>query len=143
MDKRFVGALIFAFFVAAGVSFALYRLVSNTQPVLAPAPTEKLVLASHDIEPGTILRDGDVVLADWPAQAPTNAFSHTQDVVGRGVTAKIYAKEAILASRLAPQGAGSGLAAVIPPGMRAVWLPEAHAPEGTGIPLLRSHRGHH
>jgi len=43
-----------------------------------------------------------------------------QDFIGRGVTTKIYAKEAILETRLAPKGAGGGLAATIPKGMRAV-----------------------
>ena len=43
-----------------------------------------------------------------------------QELVGRGVTTAIYAKEPIIDSRLAPKGAGGGLAAMIPPGMRAV-----------------------
>ena len=43
-----------------------------------------------------------------------------QDLVGRGVTTAMYAKEPVIESRLAPKGAGGGLAAMIPPGMRAV-----------------------
>ena len=41
-------------------------------------------------------------------------------MVGRGVITPIFAKEPIIESRLAPKGAGGGLAAMIPPGMRAV-----------------------
>ena len=41
-------------------------------------------------------------------------------MVGRGVITPIFAKEPIIDSRLAPKGAGGGLAAMIPPGMRAV-----------------------
>ena len=41
-------------------------------------------------------------------------------MVGRGVITPIFAKEPMIESRLAPKGAGGGLAAMIPPGMRAV-----------------------
>jgi pilus assembly protein CpaB len=53
---------------------------------------------------------------------PTRRSSdlRSQDLVGRGVTTTIYAKEPIIESRLAPKGAGGGLAAMIPQGMRAV-----------------------
>jgi hypothetical protein len=36
MDKRLVAVLIFAFLVATLASLTLYRLVFDTQPVLAP-----------------------------------------------------------------------------------------------------------
>lgn len=121
MNRRFVAVLIFAFIVATGASITLYRLTSNrSQPARAAAPTVKLVLASRDLELGTVLREGDLMLSDWPGEAPTGASSHTQDVVGRGVLTKIYAKEPVLEARLALKGAGGGFASTIPKGMRAV-----------------------
>jgi pilus assembly protein CpaB len=124
MNKRFIAVLIFAFMVATGASMTLYRLTSNrSQPARAPAPTVKVVLASRDLELGAILREGDVVLADWPGEVPAGACAHTQDVLGRGVITKIYAKEPILEARLAAKGAGGGFAATIPQGMRAVAVP--------------------
>jgi pilus assembly protein CpaB len=124
MNKRFVAVLIFAFIVATGASLTLYRLTSNhAQPARAAGPTVKLVLASRDLELGTILRDGDIVLTDWPGEVPIGTSSHTQDYVGRGVITKIYAKEPIVESRLAPKGAGGGFAITIPQGMRAVAVP--------------------
>jgi pilus assembly protein CpaB len=124
MNKRFAAVLIFAFIVATGASLTLYRLTSNrSQPARAAAPTVKLVLASRDLELGTILRDGDLVLADWSGDAPAGASNHITDFVGRGVTTKIYAKEPILEARLAPKGAGGGFAVIIPQGMRAVAVP--------------------
>jgi pilus assembly protein CpaB len=121
MNRRFVVVLIFAFIVATGASFALYRLTA-TQPARAE-PRVKLVLASRDLELGTILRESDVALTDWPGEVPTGAAFHTQDFVGRGVITKIYAKEPILEGRLAPKGAGGGFAVMIPQGMRAVAVP--------------------
>jgi pilus assembly protein CpaB len=140
MDKRFVAVLIFAFIVATAASFTLYRLISNqTQLARAALPTEKVVLASRDLELGTIIRDDDLVLRDWRGEVPAGASSRTEDFVGRGVITKIYAKEAILDSRLALRGAGGGLAAMIPPGMRAVAVPVNQVVDVAGFAVPGMH----
>jgi pilus assembly protein CpaB len=121
MNKRFVGVLIFAFIVASVASLLLYRLLLNRPQSAKAAPAmAQIVLSARDIEAGTVLKEEDVKLSDWPGSVPTGAAAKTQDVVGRGVTTPIFAKEPIIESRLAPKGAGGGLAAMIPPGMRAV-----------------------
>jgi pilus assembly protein CpaB len=120
MNKRFVGVLLFATIVATVASLLLYRLLINRpQPAKAAMATTQIVLATRDIDVGTVLKEEDVKLADWPGSVPVGASMKTQDVVGRGITTAIYAKEPIIDSRLAPKGAGGGLAAMIPPGMRA------------------------
>jgi pilus assembly protein CpaB len=120
MNKRFVGVLLFATIVATVASLLLYRLLINRpQPAKAAVATTQIVLATRDIDVGTVLKEEDVKLADWPGSVPVGASMKTQDVVGRGITTAIYAKEPIIDSRLAPKGAGGGLAAMIPPGMRA------------------------
>src|SRR5215467_8267388 len=121
MNKRFVGVLIFAFVVASVASLMLYRLLLNRpQSAKAAQAAVQIVLATRDIEVGTVIKEDDVRLSDWPAAVPLGAAGKTQDVVGRGVTTPIFAKEPVIDSRLAPKGAGGGLAAMIPPGMRAV-----------------------
>lgn len=121
MNKRFVGVLIFAFVVASVASMLLYRLLLNRPQAAKAAPAAaQIVLATRDIEVGTVLKEEDVRLAEWPGAVPTGAAGKTQDMVGRGVITPIFAKEPIIESRLAPKGAGGGLAAMIPPGMRAV-----------------------
>jgi pilus assembly protein CpaB len=121
MNKRFVGVLIFAFVVASVASLMLYRLLLNRPSAAkAAASTVQIVLSTRDIEIGTVIKEEDVKLSDWPGTVPVGAVSKTQDIVGRGVTAPIFAKEPVIESRLAPKGAGGGLAAMIPPGMRAV-----------------------
>lgn len=121
MNKRFVGVLTFAFVVAAGASLILYKVLLN-RPTSAKAAqtTTKVVLAGKNLEVGTVLKEDDVTLSDWPSAIPQGAITRVQDLVGRGVTTAIYAKEPVIESRLAPKGAGGGLAAMIPPGMRAV-----------------------
>jgi pilus assembly protein CpaB len=121
MNKRFIGVLLFATVVATVASLLLYRLLINrpTTQAKSTVPTTQIVLANRDIDVGTVLKEEDVKLADWPGSVPTGASTKTQDVVGRGITTTIYAKEPVIESRLAPKGAGGGLAAMIPPGMRA------------------------
>ncbi len=121
MNKRFVGVLTFAFLVAAGASLVLYRVLINRAPTTNAAPTMvQVALATRNLEVGTLLKEEDVALSEWPGAVPIGATAQVKDVLGRGVTTAIFAKEPIIESRLAPKGAGGGLAAMIPSGMRAV-----------------------
>jgi pilus assembly protein CpaB len=121
MNKRFVGVLTFAFLVAAGASLILYRVLLNRPQNTKAAPaTAHIVLAAKNLEIGTVLKEEDVTLSDWSGPVPLGSTARVQDLVGRGVTTTMYAKEPVIDSRLAPKGAGGGLAAMIPPGMRAV-----------------------
>lgn len=119
MNKRFVGVLLFATIVATVASLLLYRLLINRPQPAKAASSTQIVLASRDIDVGTVLKEEDIKLADWPGAVPVGASAKTTDVVGRGITTAIYAREPVIESRLAPRGAGGGLAAMIPPGMRA------------------------
>jgi pilus assembly protein CpaB len=120
MNKRFIGVLLFATIVATVASLLLYRLLINRpQTTKAAVTTTQIVLAARDIDVGTVLKEEDVKLADWPGSVPVGASMKTQDVVGRGITVAVYSKEPVIESRLAPRGAGGGLAAMIPRGMRA------------------------
>jgi pilus assembly protein CpaB len=122
MTKRFVGVLIFAFVVASLASLLLYRFLASSRPqtfAVAP-PMAHLVVAVKDLEIGRVLKEEDVKVADWPGGVPLSAVVKVQDLVGRGVIAPIYEKEPVLETRLAPRGAGGGLASMIPTGMRAV-----------------------
>jgi pilus assembly protein CpaB len=120
MNRRFVGVLIFAFIVATGGGVLTYRALINRAPaVKASAPMTQVVVAAHDLDVGSVLRDGDVRLADWPGGVPTGATTRPQDVVGRGVLTTIYSQEPVIETRLAPKGGGGGFASTIPQGMRA------------------------
>src|SRR6186997_3456245 len=101
MNKRFVGVLMFAFVVASVASLLLYRLLLN-RPAAAKAPssTVQIVLATRDIEVGTVLKEEDVRLSEWLGSVPVGAAAKTQDIVGRGVITPIFAKEPVIESRL-------------------------------------------
>ena len=99
----------------------------------------KLVLASHDLEPGTIIRELDLVLTDWLGEVPAGAPSHTQGVIGRGVFNKIYAKEPVVQACLAPKGAGGAFSATIPQGMRAAAVPVSEVVGAAGFAVPGMH----
>jgi len=121
MNKRFVGVLLFAFVVASVASLLLYRLLINRPQAATAAPkTVQIVVAGHDLEVGAVLKEDDLKLTDWAGAVPVGAASKTQDLVGRGIISKMVEREPVIESRLAAKGAGGGLAATIPPGMRAV-----------------------
>ncbi|HUJ24281.1 MAG TPA: Flp pilus assembly protein CpaB [Bryobacteraceae bacterium] len=120
MNQRLFSVLTFAFVVSAGASLLLYRLIASRVTANAKQPTTQVIVAARNLELGTLLRESDLKMGDWSGPLPTGALLRKEDVVGRGVMAAIYDGEPIIESRLAPKGAGAGLAATIPAGMRAV-----------------------
>lgn len=112
--------MLFAFVVAGCASLLLYRLtVSHVSTQAAPAAA-KAIVATHNLELGSLIRDTDIRDANWPGALPAHAVLKKEDIIGRGVMTVIFEGEPILDTRLAPKGAGGGLAAMIPSGMRAV-----------------------
>lgn len=123
MNRRLFAVFVFALAVASLTSFAVYRLiVSHVGKPTAAVVSNKLMVAAHDLQVGELIRDYDLSEIAWPGPVPDEAIRARQDVVGRGVIAPIYKNEPILERRLAPKGAGAGLASTIPVGMRAVAL---------------------
>jgi pilus assembly protein CpaB len=120
MNKRLAGILLFALVISAAASFLLYQLIAKRITSQQDVPTTKLLVAARNLEVGAMLKEGDVRLADWKGAVPPHALSKPEEVVNRGVVASIFEGEPILEERLAAKGAGAGLAATIPVGMRAV-----------------------
>jgi pilus assembly protein CpaB len=119
MNQRFVSVLIFSFVVAAGASLVLYRLLARRVEPNGPPP-QQVFLAAHNLDPGTLIKDQDLKTGPWVGLLPVGALVKKEDITGRGVVAPIVEGEPVLASRLAARGAGAGMAAMIPNGMRAV-----------------------
>ena len=122
MNKRLLSVLIFAFLVSAGASVALYQLIASRVTVNAKPPAAQVLVAARNLEIGTLIKDSDFKLSDWPGALPAGAILKKEEAVGRGVVIAVFADEPLIESRLAPKGAGAGLAAAIKPGMRAVAL---------------------
>ena len=116
--------LLFIGFVAlalgAFVSFVVYKNVLSRSSA-GNEPGADVIVAANDIQVGAKLQDGDIRMVKVPASVvPPNSFRSRSQIVGRGVILPIQKGEFILPSKLAAENAGSGLPALIPPGMRAV-----------------------
>jgi pilus assembly protein CpaB len=68
---------------------------------------------------GYLVKEADLKMGPWVGSIPAGALTDKQKAIGRGVIAPIYEGEPVIDNRLAAAGAGGGLAATIPPGMRA------------------------
>ena len=118
MNRRLLNILLIAFVIAAGATYIVFRMVGNR--IASPRPTTtRVIAAATDIKLGSVLRDSDLTTVEVVGNPPKGAILKPADAIGRGVTSNLYMGEPILDSRLAPMGSGGGLAAIIPPGMRA------------------------
>jgi pilus assembly protein CpaB len=119
MNRKLSTILLIAFAVAAASSFLVYRIVGRQMQASPRPTTTKIVVAAHDLELGSVLKDADLSTAEWVGPVPKAALLKKEMVIGRGVVSQLYAGEPIIETRLAAAGAGGGMAATIPPGMRA------------------------
>lgn len=120
MNQRVIAVLIFALIVASGATLLFYRVFASRLSAPPKQAAIKVVVAAQKLEVGTLIKDSDLVLADWGAALPPEALQKKEELVGRGVIEPIYQGEPVLKNRLAAVGAGAGLAAIIPTGYRAV-----------------------
>jgi pilus assembly protein CpaB len=120
MNQRFLTVILFAFAVSAVASFGLYKVVTGRMDSAKPVATTPVVAAARDLPEGSLVKAEDLSIMEWTGPVPPQAILKIEDAVGRGVIGQMFAGEPVLASRLAMKGAGAGLAAMIPTGMRAV-----------------------
>ena len=129
MSQRVVVILLIALLVAGGVSLLVYRMVTRQARANAQA-TAQVVVAARDLEVGTLIKDTDLKLGNWPGVVPKGVAVKKEAVIGRGVVFPVFENEPLNESRLASPGAGGGLAATIPQGMRACAV---HVNEVVGV----------
>jgi pilus assembly protein CpaB len=83
--------------------------------------TQKVVIATVDLELGNKLNPQMLSVIDWPqGSAPLGTFSDLKEVQDRVLKTSVQRGEAILNNKLAPVGSGGGLSAVITSGKRAM-----------------------
>ena len=118
MNQRVSAILLVALLVSAGATYTVYRLISSrNQP--GPTASARVMVAARNLEIGTLIKEADLRPGPWLGEVPAGMAQKRETFIGRGVVAPIYAGEPVMDSRLAPAGAGGGLAATIPAGMRA------------------------
>jgi pilus assembly protein CpaB len=120
MQQRLLAVVAFALVIALAASYLVYRQLEKRIRSGEPTQTTRILVAAHDLQIGTLIKEADVQLADWHDPAPAYAIRKADVAVGRGVMSMIYAGEPVHPQRLAPVGGGGGLASTIPIGKRAV-----------------------
>ncbi len=115
-------ALFWAFALVAGLATALFisRYVNNRQGggMVAMA---KIVVAGVDMPLAAKIRAEDLKLSEWPADhLPLGAVRDPKEVIDRILISRLLAGQPVLPGMLAAKNAGNGLAALIPPNMRAM-----------------------
>jgi pilus assembly protein CpaB len=124
MTKRLIGVLAFAVVVAGAASFLLYRVLRDTLArTEQQRPVARVIVAARNLQVGDMIKEYDLREESWRQPPPGTAVNDPKKLVGRGVRYPILQGEPFLEERLAPEGAGAGLPAMIPAGMRAVAIP--------------------
>jgi|SRR5271165_127072 len=108
--------------LALGLLASLY--VYKNLQARAGAGTEPgvdVIVAANDLQVGARVEEHDIkIIKIGASDLPSGAPRRKSDVLGHGVIIPISKGEFILPNKLAGENAGSGLPALIPPGMRAV-----------------------
>src|ERR1700734_2620885 len=118
--RRLLTALVIALMISGLFTFWLSRRVAKGTRVSVPQ-RQLYVAAGQPLEAGELLKPGSLQLIDWPVSSPiTGGFTKIEEVAGRIVLYPLPKGEPILERQLAAAGAGAGLTAKIPSGMRAI-----------------------
>ena len=119
MNQRISAILVVALVISAGATYAIYRWIS-ARTAQSGVQAVQVVQAARNLEIGVLIKDSDLRIGTWAGTPPAGIATKKETLIDRGVVAPIYEGEAINENRLAAAGAGGGLAATIPAGMRAV-----------------------
>ncbi|MGD0097510.1 MAG: Flp pilus assembly protein CpaB [Terracidiphilus sp.] len=132
--------LLAAFGIAVICTIAVSQLVKSRMSA-RPAASTNVIAAKTDIKLGTILKPEDLSTIAIAGTPPAGAILEKDKsrAIGRGVISDLYKDEPIIEGRLAAVGAGGGLAAAIPQGLRAcaVRVDEVVGVSGFATPGMR------
>jgi pilus assembly protein CpaB len=118
--KRVTTALVVALAISGLFTFWLSRRFTKATHVATPQ-RQLYVAAAKALEAGEVLKPGDLQFVEWSSSGSlTGGFIKIDDVAGRTVLYPLAKGEPILDRHLALAGAGVGLSANIPTGMRAI-----------------------
>jgi pilus assembly protein CpaB len=138
--------------VAVVAGFLAWRLAGNIGDDDAPVvvtkdvETDQVLVAKRNIEPGSVLKAGDLAWESWPRSSISNAFvtrssdpDAEDELAGAVARTSFFSGEPIRQTKLVRSGAGGYLSAVLPSGMRAVST-KTSAQSGAGGFILPNDR---
>lgn len=119
--RRLLLALGVALVLSIIFTLTIMKRLGANRPV--EAANNRYVAASMDLNPGTALNSSNLKMVDWPASMPLEGpFTKVEDLNGRTLLFPVPAGQPIVTKLVSAVGAGYGLQAKIPDGMRAISL---------------------
>jgi pilus assembly protein CpaB len=128
MSIRTIAVVILALLCGVGVAMGVLESSrSQVVHVVETGETEPVLIAVARIERGAMLRAEDVEVRNWPKGiAPAGALRDLDQALNRAAIGSLASGEIILDAKLSPKNSSRGLAALIPPGMRAFTVQASH-----------------
>jgi pilus assembly protein CpaB len=112
---------VFALVAGLGTALLLARYLDKKGGGGQAVAVTGVVVAAADLPLAARLKIEDLKVIEWPADhVPPGAISDPKDLVGRVLISRVLAQQPLMPGMLAAKNAGSGLAALIPPNMRAI-----------------------
>jgi pilus assembly protein CpaB len=147
--RRLMTALVMALLVSGVFTFWLSK--KFAKPHEASAPKLLYVATAKALDAGEVLNASDMTTVDWPQGTPLEgAHVNAKDLVGRSLLFPLPAGQPLLDQQLTAPGAGIGLSAKIPDGMRAMSVRSddivgvaGFLLPGTRVDVMVTYRGDH
>jgi pilus assembly protein CpaB len=115
--------------VAGGVAWVVYEVVGTYQSQVAfiegayDERTVEVLSMKAELGPGTTITEEHLELVEMGIDyVPLSVLRRPEDVIGRVTKERLLPGDLLRRERLAPVGAGQGLNAIVPEGMRALGL---------------------
>lgn len=121
-----LGIILTAALVTGGLAaYLAFTVLRRPDPAAdaraATVEVVDVVVAARDLQAGSVVRNDDVQMVEWPAGSLPEGFSRSaSEVVGHGLLTSVKTNEPLLSGKLASREAGGGLPIQIPSGMRAM-----------------------
>jgi pilus assembly protein CpaB len=127
--------LVFGGSAAVGVNAFLKASPSSKGEVVP------VLMAAVDMPRGGNVTSDMLKLKDYPKDmVPHGALTKLEDAVDRAISIPLVMDEPVLDSKLSPKGAGRGMAALVPNGMRAYTIQTPNVAQGVAGFILPGNR---
>lgn len=127
VDRKSRGTALRAFLflglalVAAVGSALLLTRYMEARTAAARVPTEPVMVAAVELPVGAEIRPEHLQAVAWPvASRPEGTFRDAAQLEGKVVSGRMVKGEPFLPAKISGSESGTGLAALLPPGMRAI-----------------------
>ena len=131
MNRKLVPLLGIAFVVAVICTGVFYGLFAGKLKAIAESDAgSPVVLASRNLEPGTVVKKADLRVTNWTGSPPKGAFSAAPQAVGSTVLLPIAENEPLMPTRAPTAHGPGGGGLAVPRGMRAV---SVHVFDSAGV----------